>query len=169
MSYGDWEERWMVIWALCVVVAGFFYHQRVRKTFPDPHCIRSEDGIGVAWLWYFLVNLHIYSSLFYLATVQFRYVMAIEKVVWALCVIVVGLLVSRGCWKRFTTQNISAPRIGVVWLWHFLVNLHIYDSLFYIATVQPQCLMAIGREVVWALCHSYGFGSFPEPYGDWEG
>ena len=145
VSCGDWEEWWMVIWALCRS-CGFACHQRVHKTFPDPHCIRSEDGIGVAWLGYFVVNLHIYSSLFYLATVQFRYVMAIEKVVWALRVIVVGLLVSRGCWKRFTTQNISAPKMGVVWLWHFLVNLHIYDSPFYIATAQPQCLIAIGRD-----------------------
>ena len=35
-----------------------------------------------------------------------------EMVVWALCVIVVGLLVSRRCWKGFLALAISAPRMA---------------------------------------------------------
>ena len=45
---------------------GFSCQQRVLKTFLDPDYLLSEEG--VVWLWYFLVNFRIYSSLFYLAT-----------------------------------------------------------------------------------------------------
>ena len=31
--------------------------QRVLKTFPDPICLRSEDGI--VWPWHFFINLNI--------------------------------------------------------------------------------------------------------------
>ena len=52
-------------------------------------------------------------------------------VVWALCVMVAGLLVRRGCAKNvsFHTEN------GVVWLCHLVVNLYIHNVIciyFYI-------------------------------------
>ena len=40
----------------------------------------------------------------------------------------------------------------MVWLWHFLVNLDIYSSLFHLATAQSHCLMLIGGMMVWAVC-----------------
>ena len=41
-------------------------------------------------------------------------------------------------------------------MWHFLVNLHIYDSLCYPAMAQSQYLMAIGsKRGLSTLCHSF--------------
>ena len=52
-------------------------------------------------------------------------------VVWAICVVVTGSLVSRVCYK-----NVSWPpgylcsMDGIVWLLHFLVNLNIYIYIY---------------------------------------
>ena len=100
---------------------------------------------------YFLVNLHIYvthhfillglnsSALWWLG----------GMIAWALFVIVVGLLVSRGCVKNVSWSWLSLLQ-GWGGLWHFMENLYRYGSPFYFATAQSQCLMAIGK-VVWAL------------------
>ena len=61
--------------------------------------------------------------------------------------------------------------VGVVWLWHFLVNLDISSSPFHLATAQSQCLMATGMDSgSTTLCHSWGFAcqqrllkTFPGP------
>ena len=58
--------------------------------------LRSEDGI--AWLWYFSENLHMYSSPFYLALK--------EIVAWTFGVIVTGLLLNRG-WMLKTFHGSS--------------------------------------------------------------
>ena len=48
--------REMVVWALCVIAAGFASPQRVLKMFPGPGYLRSKDGI--VWLWHLSLNLH---------------------------------------------------------------------------------------------------------------
>ena len=64
--------------------------------------------------------------------------------------------------KIFPGHDYLRSEDGVVWLWHFLVNLHIYDSPFYFATSQSQCLMAIGRDSGSnIMCHSRGFALLP--------
>ena len=55
----------------------FVCWQKVLKTFPSPACLLSEDGIVRQWN--FLLNLHIYSSPFYLATAQSQCLMEIER------------------------------------------------------------------------------------------
>ena len=47
---------------------GFCCQERVLKTFPSPDFLCSEDG--VVSLWYLLINLRVYGSLFHLATAQ---------------------------------------------------------------------------------------------------
>ena len=59
---------------ICLFIA---CQQRVIKTFTGPGYFCSEDG--VVWLWHDMVNLHIYSSPFYLATAQSQYALLIRR------------------------------------------------------------------------------------------
>ena len=87
----------------------FACQQRVLKTFPGHGYLHSKDG--VVWLWHFLVNLHIYDSPLYLATAHSIVLWAIGRNGgWPLYVIIVSLLVSKGCQKRFLALAISPPK-----------------------------------------------------------
>ena len=114
--------------------------QRLLKMFPGPSYLCFEDG--VVWVWHFLVHFHAYGSPFYLATAQSQRFIAIGgMVVWAQC-----HSCKFACQERMLkTLVISHSQDEVVWLWHFLVNLHIYGLPFYLAMAQTLCLMAIGR------------------------
>ena len=48
--------------------------------------------------------------------------------------------------KTFLGPGCLGSEDEIVSLWHFLVNLNIYGSLFHLAMVQSQCLMAIRME-----------------------
>ena len=71
--------------------------------------------------------------------------------------------------KLHTASYILLKKYGVVYIWgclyiyvaprmgYFLVNFHIYSSLFYLAKSQSQCLLAIGRDGGLSnLCHACG-------------
>ena len=142
---------------------GFACQKRVLKTFPGPGYLRSEDGI--VWLWHFLVNLHIYGSPFYLATTQSQYLMAIGKDggLSTLCHSC-GFACQQRVLKTFPGPGYLCSKDGIVWLWHFLVNLHIFGSPFYLRTAQAHYLMAVGRGGgLSTLCHSCRFGSISVP------
>ena len=119
--------------------------KRVLKTIPGPGYLHAKDGL--VWLWHFLVALHKYCSPFYLATAQLQYLMAIGKDVGlsTLCHSC-GFACQQRVLKTFPGPDYLHSKDGVVWLWHFLVNSHIYGALFYLATAQSQCFMVIGRD-----------------------
>ena len=53
--------------------------------------------------------------------------------------------------KTFPVPNYLSSKDGVVWLFHLLLNLHIYSSLFHDATAQslgPKCW----RQKLWFEC-----------------
>ena len=142
---------------------GFACQKRVLKTFPGPGYLRSDDGI--VWLWHFLVNLHIYGSSFYLATTQCQYLMVIGRDggLSTLCHSCEFACQQRVL-KTFPGPGYPCSKDGIVWLWHFLVNLHIFGSPFYLRTAQSHYLMTIGRDGgLSTLCHSCRFGSIPVP------
>ena len=57
--------------------------------------------------------------------------------------------------KTFLGPGYLGSEDEIVSLWHFLVNFDIYGSLFHLAMVQSQCLMAIRMECgLITLCHS---------------
>ena len=70
--------------------------QMVLKTFPGPGYLPSEDG--VVWLWHSLVNLYMAHHFIMLRLNPFD--LRVDREGWWFehsCVIVAGLLVSRGC------------------------------------------------------------------------
>ena len=116
-----WRLGGVMVWTLCFIAC----QQGVLKTFPGPGILHSEDG--VVWLWHFLVNLHIYGSPFYPAVAQSQ------------CLMTNGrdsdLSTLFHSWRFACQQRLLKifPGPGylfskdrVVWLWHFLVNLHIF-------------------------------------------
>ena len=48
--------------------------------------------------------------------------------------------------NTFLSPGYLRSRDEVVWLWHFLVNLHIDGSLIYLAMAQSHCLVVIGED-----------------------
>ena len=61
--------------------------------------------------------------------------------------------------KAFSGLYYFRSEDGVVWLCHFLVNLHIYGSPYYPATAKSQCLMVIWRDSgLSTSCHSCRLG-----------
>ena len=154
MPYGHWE-RWRLS-TLCYI-CGFTCHERVLKTFSGLYYFRSEDD--VCWLCHFLVNLHIYGSPYYPATAQSQCLM----VIWRDS----GLSSSCNSYRLVCQQRVTKMFSGAgylcfeddsIWIWHFLVNLHISDLQFYAASDKPQRLMVIGRDSgLSTLCHSCGF------------
>ena len=114
----------IVVWVLCVIVTGLLAcQQRVPKTFLGPDYHRSENDIVL--LRYFLENLGIFSSQFYLATSQFHYLIVIrmDSSLSTLCH-------SRGvpCQQRVLKRcpDPGYLRSRIVWLWHCMVNLFVY-------------------------------------------
>ena len=132
---------------------GFAGQQSVLKTFPGPEYLCSKDG--VVWLWYFSVNLdmHIYGSTLYPATAQSQCLVAIGRdgSLNTLCHSW-GFACQGRVLKMFPGPGYLLSVDGVVWLWHFFVNLHIYCSKFYHATAQSQYLSRLGGMIVWILC-----------------
>ena len=60
--------------------------------------------------------------------------------------------------KTFSGLGYLHSKDGIVWLWHFLLSLDIYNSSFYLATAKSLWLMVIGRDGgLRILCHSCGF------------
>ena len=103
---------------ICLFIA---CQQRVIKTFTGPGYFCSEDG--VVWLWHDMVNLHIYSSPFYLATAQSQYPLLIRRDggLSTLC-----LSYWFACQQRVLKTFLGPGYLcyqdgGVVWPWHFLV------------------------------------------------
>ena len=89
---------------------GFASQQRVLKTFPGPGYLHSENG--VVWLWHSLVNLYIWliiSACCGSIPLTLGLIGRDGGLIEYSCVIVVGLLVSRGCWKRFLALPILTP------------------------------------------------------------
>ena len=126
--------------------------------------------IILVWLQHFLVNLHIYGSTFYLAPAQSQCLMAVarDSGLSTLCHSC-GFACQQRALKTFPSPGYLCFKDGVVWLWHFLVILHIYGSPFYLATAQSQYLIAIERHGgLSTLCHNCRFGSIPVSYGDLE-
>ena len=70
-------------------------------------------------------------------------------VVWALYITADGA-------KKFSWSTQGMGKDGVVWQRHFLVNLQIYGSPFYLG-MNPSVLWWLGGMVVLALCHSCRF------------
>ena len=123
----------------------FSCRQRVLKTLPGPGYHHSKDGI--VWLWHFLVNLYVYRSSVYLATAQSQYLMVIGRDggLSTLCHSC-RFACQQRVLKTFSHLVYFHSEDGVVWLWHFLVNLDIYSSPFYHTTAQSQYVMVIGRD-----------------------
>ena len=97
------------------------------KTVSWPYLFRWIDGI--VWLWHLLVNLGIYRSPSHLRKLS-------PSALWgwrgmavsALCNIVLGFLVSRGCLEHFLELSVSTTRME----WHksftfFLQHIHIFQ------------------------------------------
>ena len=78
------------------------------------------------WLWRFLVNLHVYSSPFYLAAAQSQYLMVIGRGggLSTLC------HSCRFAWQQSALKTFPGPSCfhsedGMVWLLLFLINFHV--------------------------------------------
>ena len=136
----------------------FYYQQRVLKMFPGPGYLFSKDG--VAWMWHFFVNMHMYGSPYYLVTPQSQCFVAIERD----CGLSPLCHNSRFACQQRVLKTFPGPgyvcsKEGVVWLWHFFVNLHIHGSSFYLAATQSHCLMTNERDDgLSTLCYSCRFG-----------
>ena len=112
------------------------------KTFPSSGDLCSENG--VVRLWHFLVNLHIFSSPFYLPMTQCQCFLAIGRdggltALRHSC----GFACQQRVLKMFPGPGDLRSEDGVVSLWHVFVNLHIFSSLFYLAMVQSQCFLSM--------------------------
>ena len=129
----------------------FSCQQRVLKTLPGPGYHHSKDGI--VWLWHFSVNLYIYRSSVYLATAQSQYLMVIGRDggLSTLCHSC-RFACQQRVLKTFSDPVYFHSEDGVVWLWHFLVNLDIYSSPFYILQLNPSTLWWLGGILLWTLC-----------------
>ena len=69
-----------------------------------------------------------------------------------------GFVCHKRVLKTFPAKGYLCYGDEVVWIWHFLVNLHVYGSPFYLATAQPHCFIAIERDGgLIILCHCCGF------------
>ena len=122
---------------------GFTCHQRVLKTFAAPDYLSSEDG--VVWLWHLLVNLYIWLTI---SSCHSSIPLTLGLIgkdggLSTLCHSC-GFACQQGLLKTFPGTGYLRFKDGVVW--HFLVNLHIYGSPFYLAMERV-----------------------PVTYGDWEG
>ena len=102
----------------------------------------------VVLLWHVLVNFHIYSSPFYLATTQSQCLLVIGKDY--------GLNTFYHSWelacqqrllKTFSGHGSLGSEDGIIWLWLVLANLHIHSSQFYLALAQSW----LGRMIVWTI------------------
>ena len=122
---------------------GFTCHQRVLKTFPVPDYLSSEDG--VVWLWHLLVNLYIWPTISscHGSTPLTLGLIGKDGSLSTLCHSF-GFACQQRLLKTFHGPGYLHSKNGVVW--HFLVNLHIYGSPFYLAMAQFKWLMLIGRD-----------------------
>ena len=139
MSDGDGGLS--ILCHLCLLVC----QQRLLKTFPRPVYRHYKDE--VVWLLHFLVNFHLYGQPFYLATTQSQCLMVIEidGGLNTLCHLF-RLVCQQRVLKAFLSPVYLHYKDEVVWLWHLLINLHLYDPPFYLPTTQSQCLMVIGGD-----------------------
>ena len=97
----------------------FASQQRVLKTFPSPGYLRSEDG--VVWLWHLLLNLYIWLTILSCwGSILLTLGLVGRMVVWAPCVIVAGLLVSR--WDSLTLTMAFTVKFDIFLIsWYYLI------------------------------------------------
>ena len=122
---------------------GFTCHQRVLKTFAAPDYLSSEDG--VVWLWHLLVNLYIWLTISsYHGSIPLTLGLIGKDGGSSTLCHSCRFSCQQGLLKTFRGPGYLRSKDGVVW--HFLVNLHIYGSPFYLAMDQSQWLTVIGRD-----------------------
>ena len=143
MSYGDWKEYWFGHFVLQMPV---FLSGVGAKIVSWTWLSHSKDG--AVWLWNFLVNLHLYDSQFAPHTAQWQWPMTVGRD--SILCHSYGLVCHQRVLKTFHSPGYLRSEDGVVWVWHFSVNLHICGSPFNPAASQSQCLMAIERDGAWA-------------------
>ena len=109
-------------------------------------------------VWYFLVNLHMHSSPFYIAAAQSQYLLAIwrNSGLITMC-LSCGFACQPRVLKIFSSHGYSIREWDSMTM-IFLVNLHMFSSPIYTATAQCQYLITIGRNgSVITLCLSCSF------------
>ena len=144
-----------MVWTLYVITAWFSCHQRVLKTFCGPGYVRS--GNWVVWLRHSLLNFYIWL------TISSSY--GSISLTWGLIGRHGGLgTLSHSC--RFACQQrmlIPFPgpgclpsEDGVVWLWHLLVNFHVWLNISSFYGPSPLTIGLIRRDgclsILWYSC-----------------
>ena len=101
------------------ISCGFFYKQRVLKTFPGPGYLHSEDG--VLWPWHLLINLYIWPTISscYGSIPLTLVLIGRDGGLRTLCH-GCGFDYQRRVLKSFSGPGYLRPKDGVVWLWHLL-------------------------------------------------
>lgn len=95
-------------------------------------------------------NFHICGSPFYLALGQSQCLMAIGRDVgFNTLSRICRFAYQQKVLKTFPVAGYLQSKGGVIWLWHFLLILHILGSLFYLALAQFQCFMSLWWYFSW--------------------
>lgn len=141
-----WWCEGMVVWIFSVAFVQFYLPEDAKNVSWARLTLFQRCCSLCSSLWHFLINLHIYRSIFCLATAQSQ------------CLILIGrggglIVLPRSCSFAYHQTQLKALRVtcclpsadGVIWLYLFLGNFHIYYSEFYFAIAQMPCLMAIDR------------------------
>ena len=127
----------------------------------------AESVKNISWTWFsrhqgskdqmvslchFLLNLYIFIAPCYLATAQSQYLMVIGRdgSLSTLCQSC-GLACQQRALETFPGLGWLHSEDGIVWLYHFLVILHVCSSPFYLATALPSALWWLRRMVTWGL------------------
>ena len=126
--------------------------------------------MGVVWRWHLLVNLCVFIAHHFTCLSLNPLNLSINRKGW-------WFEQCFSCWfdyqqrvlKTFPGPSYLHSKDGVVWLWQLVLNLFILLTVSSCYSSIPWTLMLIGM-VVWALCHSCGFGyqqkvlkTFPGP------
>ena len=137
----------------------FACQKRVLKTFPGSGYFHCQ--YGVVWLWHLLINLYLWLSISpcYIS-IHLTLELIGGMVIWALCLIFAGLLVSSGFSKHLPGPGCLSFKDGVFWLWHLRENLYIWLTI-------SSCYvsMRFTLELIWRngglriFCHSCRFAS----------
>ena len=136
---------------------GLACQQRVLKTFPGPGYLRSKDGL--IWPWHLQVNLYIWltiSSCYGSIPLNLGLVGRDGglSTLWHSC----GFACQQSVSKTFPGPGYLRSKDGLVWLWHLLINLHIWLTISSCYDSIPLALGLIGRDGgLSTLFHSCGF------------